>query len=285
MQIQLNTDGIIRARYSAATTLLKSLRYLSDFSERELANKWLKNIEDDSHILPYGWYQPPPRGVSILIGNPPKYDRLYFESLRSEENWPRIDIRFSSESVLYPYFSAIDRSTFMIGDHVGTYYSGKNIKIQDWIRRCYRCTLDIAEGIESGMTYSDVYAFGNEKLRSLGASNNNYSISQGLASDIGHTIPFFVDNAQMTGIFLEQSEKFDLDFSHSIAVGREFICATNQRVVQNPCAFTIEPQILVENLPMVGFHIIVVFSDRGKLIIENYDELFDHFGMSQWIRQ
>jgi hypothetical protein len=282
MNSQIYVDGIVRARHSAAKTLLEALQCSGGgFSEASLANLWMSFIERTPDILPFGWYQPPPRGVSVMVGNAPDFKRLSFKSLRSEENWPDERHQYTRESVLYPYFSAVDRATSMIGDHVGTYYSGSNERIRSWIKLCFKCTREIAEGTQTGMTFADLFALGNVKLRTLGARNGNYNTSSGLASDIGHTIPYFSELA--TGIIDPHALNSDqAALSTGIASAREFISAANQRVIQAPCAFTIEPQIISEDFPKVGFHLIVVFSSRGKLIVEAYDDLFRHFGMSDW---
>lgn len=280
MSTLINANGVVRARVSAGEALLRSLNTLGNrFSEKELADQWLSIVSQDESVLPFGWYQPPPKGISVLIGQPVEYSRLSFTSLRTVDNWPQHAYIYNKESILYPYFSTIDRNTLMIGDHVGTYYAGDNQKTREWIRNCYHCTKKIAEQTEVGMTFSEVFTLANTNLDELGGTNNTYSINSGLASDIGHTVPFFFDHEEQLNT--ELLNRYTL--SKRIADAREFISSGNKTIISDPCAFTIEPQILAENHPMVGFHMIVLFTEQGKIIVESYDKLFEYFGMSDWI--
>ena len=283
MDARKNTEGIVRARRSAARTLLAALKCVgSGFSERELADEWVGQIQLERSLLPFGWYQPPPHGMSVLIGNPPDYGRLVYESLRSPETWPSSKHRFGNDSLLYPYFSAIDRATAMIGDHVGTYYSGSDRQIRDWMRDCYRCTKRIADSVELGMTFAELYSFGMDELASLGAGNNNFSLGGGLADDVGHTVPFF--GCELIDPLRDLRGNPDAaKVSHKIAGGREFVSGKNTNMLTAPTAVTIEPQILSNDLPLVGFHMIVVLDEAGAKVVSLYEELFSYFGMSDWI--
>lgn len=164
----------------------------------------------------------------------------------------------------------------MIGDHVGTYYGGQNKEIIEWIQLVYHTTLQIAESAKIGMKFSDIFAVGQERLASVGGSNNTFSMSGGLAADIGHSVPFFSDEK-----IVDVSADADLDKLYSdISSGREFVSASSFETIEDDVAFTVEPQILANGLPMVSYHFIVAFSGREKAIIGEYDDIFEWFGMS-----
>lgn len=251
-------------------------RLENSFSEKQLALTWLEQIKNEGDVWDRGWYSPPPKGLSVLIGNEPDYGRLNYESLRNEENWPKNDVLIQPESIVYPYFSAVDKKTGMIGDHVGTYYAGKNKEIVEWIRLVYRTTLAIAESAQIGMKFSEVFAVGQERLVSVGGSNNTFSMSGGLAADIGHSVPFFEDGER-----IDLSRDVNLNALYSdISSGRNFVSASSSKTIEEDVAFTVEPQILANGLPMVSYHFIVVFSGGQKIIVSEYDDIFEWFGMS-----
>jgi hypothetical protein len=276
-------EGILKARSTAARALVTALSNIQGkFSETDLAENWLTLLKQDNAILPFGWYQPPPHGMSVLIGAPPRFERLNYQSLREPGNFPQAGYRFSPDTILYPYFSAIDRETLMIGDHVGTYYAGCDKSIRDWIHQGYYTTKSIADTIKAGMLFSDLHALAGEALSAIGAKNNTYSMSGGLASDIGHTIPFFGFNPTADDIDLDREDGPAL-LGKRLADNREFLSADNHCVISPPCAFTIEPQIIADGLPMVSFHMIVVFIDERKFIIEKFHDIFELMGMSDWI--
>lgn len=274
--------GIVRARKSAAESLCRAICSLgSEFSESALADRWIYELSRSNELYHFGWYQPPPDGVSVLVGTPPDFSRLMFQSLRAIENWPRTDISYAEGSIIYPYFSVIDRATRMIGDFVGTFYRGTDQSIRDWIRAGYKCTKSIAEHAATGMTYSELFSFAGNALKTIGAKNNNFSVAAGGAADIGHTVPFFglPSECRESGVFLDDPASL----SQSISRARQFVSFGNKTVMRAPCAFTVEMQIVANGMPMVGFHMIVVMTDEGKSIVEEYTQVFSLFGMTDWI--
>lgn len=277
-------DGIRSARTTSANTLLNSLKSLgSEFSEQALSERWLKHIYLDGNVHPFGWYQPPPNGVSVLVGNPGNFERLNYRSLRDKSNYPSSAHVYNKDSIIYPYFSAIHRNTFMIGDHVATYYGGEDGRIRNWLSNVYMATKYIANKAEVGMRYSDLYVLCNEYLQEQKVINNTFSQSGGRSSDIGHTIPFFnrVDD-ELINEFNSLTPQFLTD---RIAKDRIFISSSNERLIEQNCAFTIEPQMIADGLPMASFHLIVVFVNGERTVIEEFQSLFDFFGMTEWIKR
>jgi hypothetical protein len=277
--IKSQLDAIIQARSLAAQTLVTALSDLDKgFSEMALAEKWLRHIRDKKEIFPFGWYSPPPDGLSVLIGEPCQYNRLRYNSLRESVNWPSDSIFFNRDCIIYPYFSAVDRKTLMIGDHVGTYYAGNDIRIRQWFSEVYNMTIEIARRTRAGMAYSEIHAISEERLGILGAQNNTYSSAGGLASDIGHSVPFF----GLDPTFLPKQER-GTTLSDIISRNRQYVSRSNNNIIADPCAFTIEPQVVVDGLPMASFHIIVVIFGGELFIVERFRNVFDYFGMSEWI--
>lgn len=279
MKLRKQLDGIVRARSAAASSLLEALKSLHEkkYSEKDVSLEWLSRIMMSGEVASNGWYTPPPSGVSVLIGHSPDYTRLNYESLRSKENWPQPDIRFEENSIIYPYFSAVDKQTNMIGDHVATYYSGANKEIQDWYREIYEMTRSLAFKAKQGMSFSELYNIADLMFNTIGVQNNTFSINGGLASDIGHTVPYFGQ---------EHLESIDIDNEDNLKLlsnDRKFISKESNYEIGRNCAFTIEPQAILGGLPMASFHVIIVFFEGELYLVEKFKDLFDYFGMSKWI--
>lgn len=274
--------GIVRARSAAAHSLISALNASgSRFSEKTLSDNWLRFIQKEKYLFPFGWYQPPPAGLSVLIGTPPDYDRLAYRSLRDPLNFPSQNHSSDGNAIIYPYFSAIDRKSGMIGDHVATYYQGDDPGIREWMQQGYYLTKEIADSARAGMKISDLYHIATQLLSRINALNNTFSQSGGLSSDIGHSIPFF---GQKTLPAEFQNENADpLLLSHALAEQRFFINAENHGIIESSCAFTIEPQLIVEGYPMASFHMIVVFVEKEKYIVEKFKDIFEVFGIDKWL--
>lgn len=275
-------EGIVRARSAAASSLLAVLRQLDNsYTEKSLANAWLGSLRNNRTILPFGWYQPPPSGISVLIGSPPNYDRLNYRSLRDPDAFPSDRIRMSRESILYPYFSAVDRATVMIGDHVATYYGGRDLHIRDAMKAVYSYIMSIAEYSKVGMKFSEVYEYASSTLDKLDAKNNIYNTGGGTSFDVGHTIPYF--GRALPGELLDTDKRSAANIAKVLARARNFVSKENCGLIEPSCAFTIEPQVVIDAMPMISFHVIIVFVDGEKYFVEKFKDIFELFGMCEWI--
>lgn len=279
MLVQDQLRGIRQARRAVARSLVAALSTLDEgWSEMQLSQAWMLQLRTEETILPFGWYQPPPFGMSVLIGNPESYERLTYQSLRHRENFPA-NYFFGADSVVYPYFSAVDKTTLMIGDQVGTYYKGSDPSIKCWLKESYKATKEICMSVKEGMLYREFFFIVNDIVSKLGAKNNTFSISGGLASDIGHIVPFFADDP----IKFNWHEKSQEDVCRYISDARIFIGPNNRDRISKNCAFTIEPQMIVDGMPMASFHMIIAIVDGDIFIIEEFQEIFEYFGMDLWI--
>ncbi len=280
MSLDDQINGIIEARSICAKTLLSVLTELEKpFSEMEVANAWSKKLGMCEQVLPFGWYQPPPNGMSVMLAESKNFDRLSFQSLRDESNWPSSKFCYSDDSILYPYYSAIHRQTSMIGDYVATFYAGRDMRIREWYREVYYLTQRVIDKITFGISFLDIFEIAQQELSQLGAANNTFSLSGGLAADIGHTVPFF--GSADVPCYEDSTDSSTL--SNLIANGREFISKESTYVIDKPTAFTIEPQCLVPEYPMASFHTIVIVLEDRKLVVEKFRSIFDYFGMSDWL--
>ena len=77
-------SAIERTRETAASILSSALTNFQGKTEQEIRDRILKEMARCTEIFPQGWYDPPPGGVSILIGK----ERMEFYSLGKPGFWP-----------------------------------------------------------------------------------------------------------------------------------------------------------------------------------------------------
>lgn len=268
--------AIIQSRNTAAGILEKSLRNLDNNSEIEISKKILKEVSNHDELFPNGWYDPPPGGVCVLLGQTP-FKRLQFKTLRNPSAWPNNTSKFSTETVGIIYLSPVDHLTGMFGDIGLTIYSGENKEIKDHIRKCYNVILEVAKKAEARMLFSDLF---NEAISSF---NNNLKIIEWMTTtndptlgiNLGHTVPGSYENE------VQASASFE-ELKIKLTKGRIYINGSENFKIPETCAFTVEAR-LVDNqkkyLPNVFFHFIVCFDHGKKTILENFSEIFKTVGM------
>ena len=77
---------------------LDSLYGKDNITEIEFQKEWFKNLEQEENVIADGWYNPPPYGMAVLFG-----DRVSFDSLRNEDNWPKDIIIDWKKDLMYAY--------------------------------------------------------------------------------------------------------------------------------------------------------------------------------------
>jgi hypothetical protein len=125
-----------------------------------------------------------------------------------------------------------------------------------------------------------VFDRANVEITHLGANNLTTSVSQGSSPNVGHTIPYFASPTSSLPAIEKMSAQ---EVASTLASARAFVSLDNGSAIMAPCAFTIEPQLIVSGYPKVGFHFIVVFGPHGKHVISEYDKVFDVFNMKEWL--
>ena len=268
-------DSIIKTRELTADIFVKSLVDVEKKSEFEIAENILSEVKNQNEIFSEGWYSPPSFGVAVLLDSMP-YKRLEYDSLRKPEFEPSHDIYFGKETVGMIFFSPIDKKTNMIGDIGFTVYNGTNKEIQNHLKNSYKAILDIAKHAEVGMTFDEVCSFADNRLK------NNFKITRWITKhsdpntmNLGHTIPGSYENINF-------GESFE-NIKSTITKGRIYIKENVNFKIPETCAFTVESRledINNSNLPSVYFHFIVCFNKSKKIILENFDQIFNKVGMN-----
>jgi hypothetical protein len=250
-------------------------------SELVLRDHWVSEIAQDPQLLPHGWYMPPPFGASVLIAQPDRFSRVNYSSLRRCEYWPRKDLLLSDESLVYAYASPVHRETGLIGDFGVTLYRGRLPHVQSHIAAVLRLTSDICSYSEVGMEFGELFSYADGLMRAVGLSNTAVRSNDSAVVGLGHTIPWsyppYPDPEESNWLTARKPEVI----ADTISKARVFIERGVRFKIQPDMAFTIEPRLLSEALPMVSFHVIVVFCGGKKCIASDFRQLFEAWGMDR----
>ena len=268
-----------RTRASAATALVKVLESgVQGASEKEICDSWLRNMERDSRISNEGWYQPPPGGLNVLIGQPgTSYERLNYESLRREDVWSREDIWLRDDSLVYVYASPFDRASGMIGDIGLTLYRGHEKAIWDHLAVCLDVTARVAHYAEVGMELRELFHYAVKEIAKANLRNETSSTGTGV-SNIGHTVPWSYE-AYPPDVKQVLASGPEAEVGHAISVRRVSINDSASLKIGPNMAFTIEPQVASSQGPLCSYHLIVCFSGGERTVISNFEPIFNAFGM------
>ncbi|MFA6080436.1 MAG: M24 family metallopeptidase [Candidatus Gracilibacteria bacterium] len=290
----MNSDQKIeickKTREYAQESLFKVLQEILKnnllLSEAEIRDRWIFELRKNNDIFKEGWYSPPPYGIGILIGTDEdgEKSRLNYQSLRSEDKWPRKNIQLNTNNgIMYAYASPIDRETGIIGDFGITIYFGEKQEIINHLIVCHEIVRQVFDYVEPGLTFSEIAQYMKGLITSHHLNNEiECKTSPSTADDVGHTIPFIMED--MT----EQEQKILKRGDHDeiqkmISEKRIYIRASEDQIVKNGMAFTIEPRPRVmnnSNIPMVSFHSICAIHKNGtKELITNFDTIFNLIGM------
>ena len=262
-------QAIESTRIKAATIVAHAFAQVEGKSEKEICEEIVHEQSTDSELLPLGWYDPPPAGVSVLIGK----DRMGYDSIRKPEYWPRTDVRYTKDVPAMIYLSPVDRTTQMIGDFGLTIYQGSDSVLQQHFKRGLAAILEIAEHSQVGVSFADLHATGLAVISSHGFVQARMSlISQSLGGDenLGHTVPWSDGEPAPGELPIEQLRE-------KIRVARYFINSSEQYRIPETCAFTVESRLIdpkKPDLPNIFFHVIVTFSRGEKKILSNFTDIF-----------
>jgi hypothetical protein len=273
----------LTTRRHAAQTLLSALQVQSEMTESTVHSEWQSRLTAIHSLMPEGWYQPPPTGTSVLIGQPPDFSRTNFRSLRNPINLPRRSPPAGPDSMLFVYCSPIDRVTAMIGDFQMTIYRGNDAAIRHHLAAALRVTLDTAAFAQAGMELRELYFYAAHRMAENDIVNDTHSVTDrsGL-QNIGHTIPWsyatYGDHI-WTALATDNTTAIAHIMRHAISP----ITQNQTMRIANDMAFTIEPQVISGNGVQASFHALVDFRDATKTIHTEYSKIFAHFGMSDWV--
>ncbi|MGH3545189.1 MAG: hypothetical protein ACRDPW_04625 [Mycobacteriales bacterium] len=248
-------------------------------SEVELRDAWHERLAEDSATCSEGWYMPPPHGIVLAVGDPPLFERLSAPTFRPELTWPSTRHRLGRESLLGTHSSRVHQATGTIGDIGCALYRGEDPAIRAHLRQVWHVTLRIVEEVETGMTFGQLHDRAMNILRENDLANNTYRAHAGSETNIGHTIPWSNEPIQ-------QAERLTLatgtpeQIAELVSGKRRFISQTESLEITEDVAFTIEPRLSRPGLPPAWFHVVVGFEQGKRVVITEFEPIFDAYGMN-----
>ncbi|MEI7689475.1 MAG: hypothetical protein WCI79_00725 [Candidatus Saccharibacteria bacterium] len=275
-------------RQLSATTLLETLKMIKNknVSEKYVKELWQTKLSAAPSIYEKGWYEPPPDGFAVLACDDANPTRLDFSSLREEYFYPQSDVFLSIDSVNFLYCSPVDRASNMIGDFGITLYGGNDQKIIDHIQKVFTITKSIADHAQIGMELREVYEFGLSLFDKYQVTNLDYSQTDGMNVNIGHTIPWTYDVMTAAENNIASTGNWD-DIKNIISKKRKFISKDQDLKIPENIVFTIEPKLKSSrdpNIPSIDFHMIVVFRQGKKTVIHGFDDIFSQWDMNYLVK-
>ena len=260
------------ARNKAHESLKKTLDELygkENVTEKLFRDRWLMNMSEEGDVFADGWYCPPPYGMAVLFG-----DRITFDSLRNEPNWPGDTVINWNEDLFYAYSSPVDRKSGLIGDTSVTLYFGSNNKIRDHIRECHDAVMEVFSGLETVGTGGELFLMSQEVFRKHGLISDVISRTDNMPVNLGHTFPT-----------LEGASEKDVlsqDDRNTISRARLFNNAAAEWRFTDGLQFTVEPQLLSvsdRSMPQITQHYVVKKDREGFIVCNDIDEILTQFDL------
>ncbi|XVS64344.1 hypothetical protein ACQPYE_39915 [Actinosynnema sp. CA-299493] len=257
---------------SAATfaQTLDRLRNRPDVTEKEFATTWLEEMRSHESVSANGWYDPPPNGIAVLGG----LDRISFNSLRDEGNWPGSRVIDFHSGALYAYSSQVNTVDAMPGDFAATLYFGDDPKIRSHFRRTYAATQEVLEVALRESSSRVIFDSSVAIFEKYGLQNCVVSYTDTVPLDLGHTYPV-VDEVELGAN--KQLVPVDQD---RIRHARLFLNGDSDWSLDSCAQFTIEPQLIdVANpdLPQVTYHYVVIPGESS--VLREQDSLLESLGL------
>jgi hypothetical protein len=268
-------------RRSAARALATVLAELKDThpSEVALRDAWHERLVENPVTCPEGWYIPPPHGIVLAVGNPPLFNRVNTPTFRPEPTWPSPHHRLNRESLLFVYSSRIHQVTGAIGDIGCSLYRGGSPAIQDHLSKIWDVTARIAEEVRLGIILSQLYSRAMNVISENKLTNNIYSAHDGDDTNIGHTIAWSNERIpphERRVLAAGEAEQV----AQLVSNKRRFINRTESLEITEDLVLTIEPRLSAPGLPPACFHVIVGFERGHRVVITEFEPLFDVFEMN-----
>lgn len=274
---------IKQTRKIAAETLLIVLKEVlqkdNKISEAEFVSRWLEQLRKYPEIFPNGWYEPPPFGIGVLITDSNNPQRISYDNLRLEKNWPQENVFLDKKNGLaYLFASPVNKQAGIIGDFGITIYFGNKDPIINHLKKCLKINKEIFKFANIGMSLAEVFEYAEELFSQNGLSNQVLSFTDPSKFNFGHTIPSTDIEWSDEETKIVKSEDWN-KIKDLISRRRIFVNRVEQFKIIPGVAFTIEPRLKVldnPNLPIsLSFHTIGTFNkDGSKELLTGFNQIF-----------
>jgi hypothetical protein len=267
----MNAVRSIAARTFA--DVLGRLRREAGVSERRFAQEWFNLQSKSGNLIPNGWYQPPPNGISILAGPATSSSRINFDSLRGVDSWPSDNIIDWDEGCLYGYCSPVERSSGRPGDFAVTLYFGTDPDVRAHFRRAYRTMADVLALIDASMTSQQFFHASNATFRGAGFQNYARRSEDPASYDVGHSLPTVGEDLSKLTDLGETS-------GNAIDHGRRFLDPVTDWVLsyEDQVAVVAKLRSFIDpSLPQVSFQYIVC--GKSRTVMRDQDALLASYNL------
>lgn len=240
---------------------LDSLYGKDNITEIEFQKEWLKNLEQEENVIADGWYNPPPYGMAVLFG-----DRVSFDSLRNEDNWPKDIIIDWKKDLMYAYCSPVDKQTGIIGDMSITLYFGKDKRILNHMNNCHKAVKEIFDNLNNIKDSYSLFDLSERIFEKHKLKNCVVSKTDNTPLDLGHTFPRW-ENVK---------DKLEDEDIKMISKSRKFINKNTNWEIKENMQFTIEPQLISTedtSLPQISQHYLIQKNSDDYIICNDIDEI------------
>lgn len=272
MNYTIDNDSLIfnitrKKAFDSLNNTLIELYGKDNISEKYFKDVWQKNLNKEKDIIADGWYNPPPKGMSILFGN-----RVSFDSLRNRPNWASDTIINWNKDLLYAYCSPVDKLSGIIGDIAITLYFGDNKDIINHIKNCHDAVLEIFNNLNTIESSKELFELSQRVFLKHKLKNCVISKTDNTPLDLGHTFPRL--NNTIINNQLKEDEK------QEISKSRKFINENTNWNFTEGIQFTIEPQLIsTENydLPQISQHYLIQKTKDDFIICNDIDLLLKKY--------
>ncbi len=254
---------------------LNELKGREGITEISFRDNWLNKLKNISNITRNGWYSPPPEGIAVLFASDKNIERINFESLRNEANWPSDKIIDWDNGLLFAYESFVDTETGLLGDFDITLYFGKDPDMINHFKLCHKATLEVIEASRTINSSKILFEKSQDIFSKYSLKNSIVSITDSSSLDLGHSTPV----VDINDIKDKTLSKETIEY---IRNNRKYISGHSDWNLDNEVQFTIEPQLVSINnkrLPQVCFHYLIKKTENNITIMNENDELLKEYGL------
>ncbi|MEM6781918.1 MAG: hypothetical protein AAF569_08660 [Pseudomonadota bacterium] len=275
-RLQNNIDVLIQTRRHASNAISDILKTANGLNEKQFADALNTKLTSNPNLLPCGWYNPPPFGISVLAEEKNNLNRLLFDSLRKEEFWPS-DYPITKDSILFIYCSPVDKNTAVFGDIGVTVYAGEDTLIINHLQKAFNVLKQVADYCEVGMEFRDICDYAQKVFKENNVNNDRALLLTSGKDEfnLGHTVPFTHELPSKDEQNIINSGQFEA-IRDLISHKRIYVGPEESFKITDNCAFTIEARLEDNdnsNCPNNFYHLIVSFKDGKKEVHDMYEPI------------
>ncbi len=256
------------------TEILEEFFGKEDITEKQFCNTWMDRLSENPTIIADGWYQPPPRGATVLTATSQDPGRISFSTLREKIYQPSEKSINWKEGLLFVYCSPISIQEKIPGDFALTLYFGKDQRLRKHFLESHRAVQELLLDIHSSDSPNSIFSKSQAIFEKYELQNSVISITDSTPLDLGHTFPSLTAGKLEKNLTEEQCNQ--------IRNGRCFLNGHSEWDMREGLQFTIEPQLRNRSdhfLPQVTFHYLLRKSQEKIEIQTDIDKILQKYGL------